>query len=146
MGGCIETRYVFRTLIELAMRTWVVGAVAALAGVIYSVLIYSFTDAMEAADEFSAYTGEGGPYTLFLITSFLLGWCSVGVLERILGVTGGGLWLIALPWWVASICGGFVSASLIVEHVPDSVLELAVLCAVTVACTGALRIGLSQLL
>lgn len=133
------------TVIELLGRSWPVGFVVILCGIVYCVLLCLFCDAIEAADEFTTGTGEGGPLTLFLITSLLLGWGTVAVLEYRLGVTGSRLWVIALPWWAASIGGGFAAASFLAGRLPAPVSELCVLCAVSAGCTGAYRIYFSDI-
>ena len=56
-----------------------------------------------------------------------------------LGVSGAIVWAIALPWWIVSIGGGFAVAGLVTVRLPDSTIDLIVLCAVTAAGTGALR-------
>jgi len=117
----------FLDLLTSLKRSWSVGFVALPCAIVNTVLICVLPDSIEAYAEFWRYLALdrwGGPETLFMINSGVLGWVSIVVLERKLGTVGMVVFLIALPWCLAAIAGGFALGVLFVEHVPGPIWDM----------------------
>ena len=101
-----------------------------------------FPDAIEASEELWMYLQSshwGGPETLFVLNSSLLGWVSIVVLERWLGTVGNVVLLIAFPWCLATIAGGFALALVFVERVPGPIWNMVALSVISAVGASAVR-------
>jgi len=131
-------------------RSWLKGIlpivlVAVPFGLIYTLMLYFLTDAVDAEQEIVSWTDHGGPSTLFLMNSGALGWAVVVVIEKTLGLARWGSLGIALCPWALAIGGGFALAVPFTEHLPDSTVGLAMICAAATLGTGAFRTWLADL-
>ena len=124
---------------EFLGRVWPVGCVALPCGVMYCALLCSFAEQLEIIGNMGtllgSYSGSGVP-TLLGLTSLVLGWTSIVVLEIRLQMAGAMLFLIGLVCWVITIAGGFALALLVAGSLPANWTEMTVLCIVVAVISG----------
>ncbi len=126
-----------------------VAVVALPFGMGYCFLLCLFPDAIEAYDkmlDFTATSQWGGIEVLFSLNSGVLGWVTVVVAERRLGAARFVLLLMALPWCLASIGGGFALALLYIGSFSDPMWEMLAYSLVSAIGACAVRAYLSNIL
>jgi hypothetical protein len=89
---------------------------------------------------------ESGPDDLFLLNSVLLGWASAAAAERRIDATGTGLVMIAVPFCLAAIAGGFGLAAILLAPLPGVSGELLIFCAICTVGAAIVRANLGDFL
>ncbi len=106
---------------------------------IYCLLLCLLGDSIEAAatleSTLGVSTGEG-PATLFAINSGIMGWASVTVLRKKLGITGSTVFALGLIHWGIAITAGLTAAWLINGSLPVDPAELGTMCGLCAALAG----------
>lgn len=139
----------FEKQLNFLERAWPIGLVALPFGLVYCLLLCVFGEAIEASGQMRGFLANyewGGVDALFALTSGILGWTSIAVTGYRFGITGAWLLLIALPWCLTAIVGGFALAELIIDRLPGPVWELVVCCLVWMIGTCIFRVYLDDVL
>lgn len=135
--------------IVILKRSWPLGFVALPFAIVYCFLLCFFADAIEASYEMRAFTitSEWGDVdVLFMIASIALGWVGVVVSERRTGAERLVPLVMAVPWCLASIGGGFVLARLFLVSLSDPMWEMLAYSLVSAVGTSALRAYLPDII
>lgn len=106
---------------------------------VYCLMLCLLGDSIKAADALDTTLGSSsgdGPMTLFMINSGVMGWASVAVLRKRIGITGKTLFALGLIHWPVAIAGGFIAAWLILGTFSTNAFELGAMCAVFAALAG----------
>jgi hypothetical protein len=102
---------------------------------VYLLLTITLADAVGAEADVAELAGPlfRGPHTLFVLAAGILGWASVALVQRQLGIAGPVLWLYSAILWGAATVGGFVLAAIVFLDAAEMILATAAFCALASA-------------
>ncbi len=129
----------FREHIQIVRQLWPLAIIVIAFGFGYVLLIHYLSNALDAAVLVSS-SEWGGPETLFALTSAVLGWVTIVVLERQISSTSATMLAIGLGCWIVTIGCGFTVAWLIMKQMTDEVWGLSVVCLGSAVLAGVFRI------
>lgn len=123
---------------ELLKLSWPVFLISIPFGLLHCFLICYFRESLDAADNLQIYFADawGGADVLLVINSGLLGWASIGLLERKLGLNGFILFPFALLIWILAIGGGSAASIFMMEHTPNAFPYFVTMCFASSIVTG----------
>ena len=122
--------------------SWPIGVVTLPFGLVYCFLLCFLGDAIAASEKMAAQLSGyewGGVDALFAMNSGLLGWAGVVVAAKRFGISGPSLFLIALPWSLGALGGGFAVALLVMGSLPHSIWQILGICVVFMISTAVFR-------
>lgn len=102
-------------------------------GLINCFLVCYFRESLDAEKELESFmrNSRGGAETLLMISSGIMGWISIVLLEKRLGLERKILLPFALLIWTIVTGGGFALSTLFVDQQPKAFFELIAICLIS---------------